>query len=73
MEKMKKIALTKDGYELTTESGDQHLVGIITSNGVKRKLDGHFDHDVLFSNGDVQRHVVSTETLVIPDYPALYK
>lgn len=65
----KVVMLDKDTYELTLENGKTKRVAAITTTG--KKVEGLWHHVVTFSDGTVQKHVVSTETMTIPDYPAL--
>ncbi len=71
---MKKVVIKGDRYELTLDSGKTIEVGQVTSRGKKNTKEPHlFDHEVRFSDGTVQKHVVSVETLILPDYPALQR
>lgn len=66
---VKKCTMVDGGYELTLENGKVKRVPAITTKGVKQE--GMFHHTVTFGDGTVQKHVVSTETMTIPDYPAM--
>lgn len=65
----KVVMLNEDTYELTLEDGTTKRVAALRTTG--KRSEGLYHHEVRFSDGTVQRHVVSTESMVIPDYPAL--
>jgi squalene cyclase len=63
-------AETRKRFELTLDDGKVIEVGVVTSQGKKRE-DGFWQHEVKFGDGTVQKHVVSTQTLMLPDCPSL--
>lgn len=74
MDKVKKYVFDeRAGYEIHLESGEVVRCGILRSKGTRqRPEDGeHYNHVLRYSDGTVEKAVLSSEESVSPDYSPL--
>lgn len=68
--KVKKFVYDEQaGYEIHLESGEIMKVGKLVSKGTRRRPEegDHYSHTLRFSDGVVEKAILSTEVVTIPD------